>query len=681
MVKRSQAKALLNDSIRDVGSEGEEAVYNVYISRALSAVEKEEDRFFSASYFFQYYNFGKRAELNKKKRAHGRIAAAEIPAVTQLFTPPHLARYIVENSLGRLLYECGIRLDLPYLDGIGQEDFKKKSISLESLRILDPAAGTGNLIYTAACLMQRAYIAQGYSQQQIPALLAKNFVGLDIDARAVTLCKTLLYKEFGAEFQIAALTKPSEEILASVKNFKMLYDALYHLSERGSLSVFPAQEETDQTFFEDLPEDIQNYLSIFHTEYDIILVNPPYLAGSDCGDDLLQFVDRYYKAYRTDLFAAFIARSFSWLKKEGYLGVVCPFNWMFTKRFGDLRRLILSQHQIVNLAMLPADDYKEAVVYLSCAVFCKAKKMRKGVYIKVYNGENTNDALMGKFGSHGNRFELFQSRFEHTPDNAVIFWTTERFIRNYRTGCLADVLEIRQGLATGNNRKYLKKLCDVNPSEVCFDAESVSDFDRKGKLFAPYNKGGKFRKWYGNRDYVIRFDKASREELSRQGNRLPSIRYYFRPCITWTLVSSKGHFGARASCNSVFDVGGSCGFPKRDEDYYVILGYLCSAVATAYLNAQNPTINCQVGDLKNMPYIEPPYEIRSHIEELVKENIQIARKDWEQNVPPPPEEAKQSFLRMKSNEEELNKIFIRLYGLEDMLSPEVPERLITLKYK
>jgi len=681
MVKRSEAKALLADCLRDAGDRGEEAVYNLYISRATAASLEERDRFFSVSYYFQYYNFGKRAELNKKKRAHGRISAEEIPAVTQLFTPPHLAQYIVENSLGRLLFECGVRLKLPYLDGVREEDFGKRKTALASLRILDPAVGTGNLLYPAACLMKRAYEAQGCPAETIPSLIAHNLIGLDIDGRAVTLCKTLLAREFGADFDMISLESFPAATVSAVSTNKQLQESLACIGERGSLSVFASQKEFDQAFPDGLPARLKKIISIFDAEYDIILVNPPYLAGSDCGEGLLKFVNRYYADYKTDLFAAFIARSLAWLRTGGYLGFVCPFNWMFTKRFGGVRRLILSRHGIVNLAMLPSDDYKEAVVYLSCAVLSQNPAADPGVYVKVGKKEDTDAVLSSKIGSQSNRFVVYQHRFEHTPDNAIIFWTTERFIENYRRGCLAEVLEIRQGLATGNNKKYLKKLCAVNPEDVCFDAESVENFDCKGKTYAPYNKGGRFRKWYGNQDYVIRFDKEARAYLGCHGNRLPSKNYYFRPCVTWTLVSSKGHFGARVSAHSVFDVGGSCGFPKKEEDLYVILGYLCSAVANAYLNAQNPTINCQVGDLKNMPYIEPTMEMRQKIEMLVQENIELARKDWERVSPPTPTEAAEAFQRLKRNEEELNQIFIRLYGLEDMLSSEVADRLIVLKYK
>jgi hypothetical protein len=241
-------------------------------------------------------------------------------------------------------------------------------------------------------------------------------------------------------------------------------------------------------------------------------------------------------------------------------------------------------------------------------------------------------------------------------------------------------MDIRQGLATGNNQKYLKKTEDVNPDDICFDAQNTEDFFAKGKTYAPYNKGGAYRKWYGNLNYVIRFDKKSVTELSKQGNRLPSKIYYFRQCLTWTLVSSKGHFGARISENSVFDVGGSCGFPKQEKDIFVLLGYLCSAAATYYLNAQNPTLNCQVGDLKNLPYIPPPEKERARIETLVKENIEIAKRDWHA-LEIPPKSAIENVKKMQYNEEELNRIFLSLYGLDGEISPRVEERLITLKHK
>lgn len=677
MTLRKKAKTLYQTASEKLGHKGEEAVYRYYIGEAIKECEGREDAFFSVSHYFQAYNKDKRAALNKKKMSHARISAEEIPAVTQLFTPPHLAEYIIQNSLGRYLYECGISLDLPYADGLRPEDFGKRKKDIREIRILDPAAGTGNLIYPAARLMKKAYLKLGYGEGEVKGLLATNFIGLDIDGRASELAKFLLKREFGADFDIVTLKSFEPSSIENYKKWKGVYEGLLLLGERGTVSIFPQKEveEIQKSFSDGADGGVLKTFSIFNSKYDIILMNPPYLASSDCGKGLLGFIKKHFADYKADLFAVFIARCLGMLDKGGYMGVVCPFNWMFTRQFGGLRRLILSSSDIMNLAMLPADDYKEAVVYLSCFVVSGKKEGVKGSYIKIEKGADSNQALI----NGGKRYMVDASRYQNTPYNGIMFWVSQRFIDNYRSGRLADVLEIRQGLATGNNKKYLKKINEVPAGELVADAVSIEDFDNKGGVYAPYNKGGQYRKWFGNIEYAIRFDKHAREELSKSGNRLPSRAYYFKPCVTWTLVSSKGHFGARLSSGSLFDVGGSCGFPKKEGDIYVILGFLCSVVATAYLNAQNPTINCQVGDIKNLPYIEPSDGQRARIERLVKENVEIARADWFGEVSA--ESAKENFLKMKRNEEELNEIFIKIYGLEGELSPDVPDRLITLKYK
>ncbi|MDD3947101.1 MAG: Eco57I restriction-modification methylase domain-containing protein [Clostridia bacterium] len=671
-----KAKLLYQRATESRAEEGEEAVYRYYMEEALKDSFSCKDAFYCASYYFQAYNNDRRAKLNKKKMAHGRIDAAEIPAVTQLFTPLPLAEYITENSLGRLLYECGINLDFRYLGGVSKKDFAKRKTDIRKIRILDPAVGTGNLLFCAAKLMVSAYRKLGYSELEIGPLLSANFLGLDIEDRATTLCKYLLNREFGTDFNIVTLRSFAPDEIIQYQQQKEIYDGLLHLGERGSVSLFP-QNERGEVCDDVYNSEIRKTLSIFGAKYDIILMNPPYLASSDCGKSLLEFIKSNYAEFKTDLFAVFIARSLQMLKADGYMGVVCPFNWMFTKQFIGLRRHIFSSCDIKNLAMLPADDYKEAVVYLSCFVLSANCTGEDGHYIKIEKGEDSARALQ----SGGRKYTVNRARYNDTPYNSIIFWTGDSFIWNYRKGKLQDVLEIRQGLATGDNKKYLVKIAEVDASDIANNAVSIEDFDRIGKPYALYNKGGPYRKWYGNIDYAIRFDKETRKALSKSGNRLPSKAYYFKPCLTWTLVSSKGYFGARLSNNSVFDVGGSCGFPKKDEDIFVILGYLCSTVATAYLNAQNPTINCQVGDIKNLPYLEPSPTQRARIEELVKENVAIARADWHYTVPPHEEEARNNFIRLKRNEEELNTIFIHLYGLEEELSCEVPDRLITLQYR
>lgn len=674
---RKKAKLLYTEALQATVGSGEDAVYRYYIDKALQDAYKHKDFFAYASHYFQQYNKDRRADLNKKKKAHSRIEAGEIPAVTQLFTPLHLADYIVENSLGRYLYECGIDLGITFANG--NVVFGKYCKDIKDIKILDPAAGSGNLIFCAARLMVRAYKKQGCTDEAIKAALAGNFIGLDIDGRAAQLCRTLLQKEFGAVFDIITLQSFTKQQAERYLPWQGIYDGLLHLGERGSVSIFQQEQlaQICKAFCDKTTLDILKTLSIFNAKYDIILMNPPYLASSDCSKALLEFIKANFAPYKTDLFSVFMARCLQMLTKDGYMGVVCPFNWMFTKQFGGIRRHIFANNDIVNLAMLPSDDYKEAVVYLSCFVLYGSYTGQEGRYIKVAKGGDSANLLAD---THGN-YTATAFKFADTPYNSIMFWVSDRFISNYLRGRLSDVLEIRQGLATGDNNKYLKKISVLDASQITYDAVSIDDFDAKGRPYAPYNKGGAYRKWYGNIEYAIHFSKQARQGLLQSGNRMPSKAYYFKPCITWTLVSSKGHFGARISNNSVFDVGGSCGFAKEADDIYIILGYLCSNVATAYLNAQNPTINCQVGDIKNLPYIQPDLQQRRRITELVKQNIDIAYNDWHSAVSPSQQQAAGQFKKLKSNEEELNRIFIDIYGLQGEISPQVQDRLITLKYK
>lgn len=687
MVKPSNTRLLKEKMEKLYSAEGEESVYNHYIDEAERlSFENEEEPCFAVSEYFQLYNNDKRKNANLKKQSHQKISTEDLTAVTQLFTPLYLVKYVADNTLGRMLRGMGYGIETPYLDG-GITESRKK---LRGVKIFDPAAGTGNMLFYACELLTAAYKKEGLSDCEIKKNIQNNLVGFDIDKRAAELCQRLFKKRYGVSVKI--YTPPENPDTAKYlesRGYLNLAETYRRFFERGSASIFDIKEmKALQKEIHLAPENLKKDLSYFYDlleilngGYDVILVNPPYLASSDYSKELGDFIKKNYRNYRADLFSVFIARSLKWLKPGGFLGVVCPYNWMFIKQFSKLREKIIDNYDIINLVMLPTGGYRNAVVYLSCFALYGGKTEKDGSYIKLSNANNTEEDLLNSCrGRTEYKYFVNQERFKQTPNNSLIFWTGSRFIENYRYGRLKDYMEIRQGMATGDNKKYLKKIEDANKKEIAFDAKSIEDFKNSGKKYALYNKGGAFRKWYGNRDYVILFDDKAREELKRQGNNMPSRAYYFKPSVTWTLVSSKGYFGARISDNSVFDVGGSCGFPKDPADIYVILGYLCSAVATYYLNAHNPTLNCQVGDIKNLPYIPPSKEERTRIEQLVKENIDISKKDWEDKIKDA-DEAKKNFLRLKENEEELNKIFIGLYGLDGELSAEVPDRLITLKYK
>lgn len=682
MVTPKEAEALKERLYREHGQPEEKDLFRIYIERAKEIASSSENCEEVLSRYFQYYNNDLRRAINVKKKLRRRLTAEDIPIVTQLFTPAHIADYIVDNSLGRLLYECGYDVGAEYLVREGAV-FASLRRPLNEIRIIDPAVGTGNLLIRAAELLVRAYFQAGYDADAAKKAALTNLYGLDIDPRAVEICRYLLGRKFGAEPKVYTLRKPSDEEIAKVRasGEHALAELLAELNEIGSIA--------DLGHF--AAEAVRRYpeLELLRHRYDVILVNPPYLTSADFGSALTDYVRKNYPGCGADLFSVFMSCYYGKLAKGGYLGLVCPYNWMFTKRFAPIRRAIVERKAMVTLAKLSAGAYKDATVFLSACVLSE-KAYEKGIYLRIEGRCDEAAELLkaARDPMYPERYEREASRFLTVPDCGIAFWTSDRFIANYSAPKLESVMDIRQGMATGDNARYLRDIRVVPKEEIDFAARSLREFEEGGKKYALYSKGGEYRKWYGNINYVIRFDEASRAELMTRGNRMPSRAYYFRKGITWTLVSSKGHFGARLVDHSVFDVGGSCGFAHNEEDTYVILGFLSCKVAEYYLNALNPTVNCQVGDVKNLPYIAPEGTARELVDRLVRENVEIAEKDWlsssysylaEAERPRfTAEERAEAFAKMRSNEEKINEIFIELYGLGEELTPEVSDDLVTL---
>lgn len=683
MVTARDAEALKERLNREYGQPDEERLFRIYIERAKEIAASSENGEEVLSSYFQYYNNDLRRQINRKKRLRKRLTAEDLPIVTQLFTPAHIAAYIVDNSLGRLLYECGYDVGAEYLVKDGALTYAARKRKLEELRIIDPAAGTGNLLLRAAELLSRAYAQAGYSEAESARAISSNLFGLDIDERAVEICRYVCARKYGATPLIYALRKPADEEIERVKasGEGALAALLTELNEIGAIAdLSPFAAEAVRRY----PE-----LELLRHRYDVILVNPPYLASADFGDALTDYVKKNYPECGADLFSVFMLCYLKKLSEGGYLGLVCPYNWMFTKRFAAVRRVVIEHNALVTLAKLSAGAYKDATVFLSACVLSERPR-EKGIYFLIERKKEEAAELLEACNdaAYPGRYEREASRFAAVPDCGIAFWTSDRFIRNYSAPRLDEVMDIRQGMATGDNARYLRDIRSVPLEEIDFTARSLEEFIAGGKKYALYSKGGEYRKWYGNIDYVIRFDEEARRELMARGNRMPSRAYYFRKGITWTLVSSKGHFGARLVKNSVFDVGGSCGFCKDERDIYVILAFLTSKVAEYYLNALNPTVNCQVGDVKNLPYIALKGAKRELVDRLARENTEIAERDWlgsrysyldEADRPRlTAAERAEAFGKMRENEERINGIFIEAYGLGGELTPEVPDRLITL---
>lgn len=299
------------------------------------------------------------------------------------------------------------------------------------------------------------------------------------------------------------------------------------------------------------------------------------------------------------------------------------------------------------------------------------------------------------------RFETSAENFSKIPGSPVAYWVSKNIIKMFSSAViLNDMSNPRQGLATGDNSMFLRLWFEICYNRIGFSKLSCDDFHASSKKYAPYNKGGEFRKWYGNQEYIIKFDKNSYDILSTVGNHLPSRQFYFKESITWSFVNSS-YFGVRYTpIGSVFDVGGSSVFPSGPTLKY-ILGLLCSKISTTCMNIFNPTINFQVGDVKNIPVIMSN-DKKIKVDAIVEDNIFIGKTDWdffdtswdfkthpfithksdghiETSFKNWKMFTERQFYQLKANEEELNRIFIDIYGLQDELTPDVAEKDVTVR--
>lgn len=682
MIKRAELFKLAEKIKNAPENQTEEDCYRAFMKVAHKLALQEADYSYALSALFHFYGYEKRSSMTEKKRARVGVSEQDSAAATQYFTPQYIVKYITDNALGKLIgCSAGEFYD-------GNKDAKLISLdALKNLKITDMAVGTGNILFYAADYLVSAYLSYGCTPSEAKAFTAKNLSGADTDGRAADLARYLLKKRLGQDVEIITVCSPGDDTVETIRasGYGELSKKAADLSVLGSLTEFSTE---DVEILDGLKktEDISSLLATARylaRKYDAVLINPPYLSSPDYPESLRYKISEDYYVYRADLFSVFAARAERQIKDGGYLGAVLPYNFMFIKRYESLRKLLLNSFCIHNLVKQPAGGYRDAVVFLSAFVAEKKKPSTDftGSYIDIPNAKNIEQDLKRAIRDNaGNKYRVAQSKFKSLPNLAFSFWLSDNFYKNLNGKKLCEFLDIRQGMATGDNKKYLRKIKDVPLSDIAFNADSLDDFLNSNKRYALYAKGGKFRKWYGNFDYVIDLNGDSFNELKERGNRMPSKKYYFKTGITWTLVSSKGVFGARIIENSVFDVGGSCGFPKNPDDLYPILGYLCSTVASSYLNAFNPTLNCQVGDVKKLPYIDPPFEIKQEIERLVLRNVEISKNDFilNFNQKPAPVNADLLFREVQNNEIRLNEIFIELYGLTGELPPEVPERLITL---
>jgi len=611
-------------------------------------------------WLYQYFVSSEKERVFEDLMKGIKVKKEDVPFATQLFTPDWIVKFLVDNSLGKIVKE-------------------KK---LEEIKFLDPCQGTGLILLYAFDVFLDEYLKQGYSKEDaVRNILTKNLYGKDIDETVCEITKLVL------------LLKAE----CSDKNVEKNMHIECINSEFGSLI------KTNEKF-------------------DVVCTNPPYMGKKNINKNLSEFLKKEYSDTKSELYAAFIERCLEFTRSKGYLAMITIHSWMFISSFAKLRKRILDSGTIVKMLHTGAatfDDLSSFNALATSFIYKKEKLNIESEFIRLADYYKVQDKI-DNFNNKANYYYIKQDRFFEIPNQPFIYWISEDLRNCFKDNkCLDEFYRARQGLATGKNKEFVKFWYEVPFEQIGQNYKTTEEFLNSGKLYAPYNKGGIYRKWYGNSEYVIKFDKENFEKLSNQGNHLPSRKYYFEKGITWSLFGFE-NFGVRyKDYGYVFDVSGSSMFPEEKDLYYVI-GYLCSNVAFKFLSCLAPTVNFQVGNIASLPFkIIEDKTLRCKIDKLVKENIEICKEEWGfyetnlefafwghlpkcsfENMCLDENTHSNDFLnvknleekinnfekyyndlrnRLRKNEEELNRIYSEIFEVEDDVDYHVNDRDLTIK--
>lgn len=711
-------------------------------------------------WLYQYYNTEPKDETFALLKKNVKITKERIPAATQLFTPDWIVRYMVENSLGRLWVEGHPNEELKsnwkyYLDEAEQEvDVQKqlekireeyKSIKPEDIKIIDPAMGSGHILVYAFDVLLQIYESCGYSQRDAAkSIVENNLYGLDIDNRAYQLAyfavmmkarqynrrilhgdischiyaiqdSNLIYKSqleyFGAGFNQA-------EKSSALLQLHSLLDSFTDAKEYGSLICIKhanfdvlrkfllSRKDNNQMSIETitLAETQARLLSlvdiaeVLSMKYDVVITNPPYMGGSGMNSKVSDFVKRNYQDSKSDLFAAFIERGNEFIKVNGYNCMVTMQSWMFLSSFEKMRNRILSSKLIVNLMHM--ENMVMGIAFGTAVTNLRKSQIKnyKGTYNHITFKDIGDNDEPSEFPIKTNRFaQVSSEKFKKITGSPIAYWVSEKMFRVFETGePINNISQPRQGIATADNNRFLRFWYEVRLDKCGFNLTSEQAKYSQLKWF-PYNKGGDFRKWYGNNDYVVNWENDGDEIRKFKNAAIRNMSYHFRESVTWTLISSSATAFRYKPQGHLFDVAGMSMFPKQEILNYLI-AFCNTSIAYSMLQIIAPTLNFQVGDIARLPLIIDETK-KAEIDSLVQNNINISRTDWdsfetswdflihplicnEDKISKAfinwERKSDERFRSLKANEEQLNCIFNEIYGLSGEITSQVQEKDVTV---
>lgn len=697
-------------------------------------------------WLYQFYISERKNEVFAKK---GKFEADEIPAATQIFTPNWIVKYMVQNTVGRIYLDnnpySDIKEGMKYLVEPSNLTPNHSHLILDDvhdLRVADLACGSGHILNECFDLLYQIYIEEGYNRRRaVEDIFRYNLTGVDIDTRAKQLAMfALLLKACQKDRSFAdghvlprvwdmpkaGLPLPADTRLAN--EIEAVNKTLAYADTLGSIMKFnlsPAAREWVVSLGEE-NEAAQLVLALTD-KYAALVMNPPYMGGGNMNAVLSNYVKKNYPEGKADLATVFVERMPQLLKKNGRYSFIIPPSWMFLSTFEGLRKQIIEHQTIDSLLHLSRGVFGADFGASSAVIVNAESKEAYGTYFRLiertfqefdqkhlrmlfeqtladhdfkYNfKEYTKDVISLPYSEEGNRIyypHVSQQNFEKIPGCPIGYWVSEKLVNAFNHSSIDSVCKPSKGMMPGS--EYLRNVWEIAFSNITFDVKSHQESKTKKEKWYPYFKGGSFRRWFGNREFVVDYQYDGYRV--KEGDRNPSL--YFKDNINWSKISS-GLFSARTGLiGGLYDAACQC-YVYSHENYDYILGLLNSKVAQTVLWTISQTFNYISSEVAKIPYIKHDEE---RITELTQQNIAISRADWdahetswdfqENELVRLSKEAGESshrlsdlmdayrehwteqFLQLHANEEELNRQFIEIYGLEDELTPDVSPEEITI---
>lgn len=724
-------------------------------------------------WLYQYYNTEPKNKAFAKK---GKITKEEVPAVTQLFTPDWIVRYMVENSLGRLWVEGHPDADLQgkwkyYLEEAEQESEVQAEIAKiheeyaklkpEDIKLIDPCMGSGHILVYAFDVFMQIYENAGWSAREAAqSIVENNIYGLDIDDRAAQLSyfavmmKARQYDRRiftrGVRPNVYAIQESNGinrnqlkyfgselgemERKTAIFQIEGLLDTLVDAKEYGSIlnvdvydwdllrrfingTDVDGQISFDTYGLDETANKLKELIeigAIMAQKYEVVATNPPYASTGNLSIKINNFIKKYYPDSKTDLYAVFIEKCSKFTRVNCFQSMITQHSWMSLSSYESLR-LKLTGMSIVNMAHLGPRAFEEIsgeMVQATSFVIQKVKlPYRKGTYCRLVEFTTPADKERA-FLSKNARFYAKQENYNRIPGAPVsAYVASETLASLYEQGkTISEIGEVKIGMGTGNNDLFLKLWWEIKYLDIDFSITGINEIDMYSKKFYPYSKGGERRRWYGNHEFIVWFDKDGQKCMKQTSGHRENggIDYYFHKGMTWS-YSTMAAFSVRVMPSGfVFDVNGSSLF-LNEENYNYVLCFLQSCVGRFVIDSTKSAFSVQAGTIRNLPILG---KSTLEIESLADECISLTKDDWDVfetswdfkrhpllSVIPRNSvlfddtddidlaecytcweiECNERFNQLKANEEELNRIFIDIYGLQEELTPEVEEKDVTVR--